>query len=170
MFSTIKFEKHNTKFYCPYVIYGDFECLTTKSKQNKGLKGSYKNTSYCLMLSFHLIKLRLHRQICWNLKQSKSGIVKKMKEVKPMEISPEQEQEFQLSTCCSICNQHFKEDNEKVRDSCHFIVKYRGAVRAKCNLDYSVRYFKIPVLFPQLEELRRTFDTKQGWWNEWAFE
>ena len=28
---TIKFKKHNNKFKCPYVIYGDFECLTTKT-------------------------------------------------------------------------------------------------------------------------------------------
>ena len=27
----IEFEKHNTKLPCPFVIYGDFECLTTNS-------------------------------------------------------------------------------------------------------------------------------------------
>ena len=47
-----------------------------------------------------------------------------------MEISPEQEQECHLSTRCSIYNQQFKEDDEKVRDNCHFTVKYRGA----CNM------------------------------------
>lgn len=54
---SIEFEKHNTKSNCPYVIYRDFECLTTKSEQNEG---SYKNTSLCLRLSIHLMKLRLH--------------------------------------------------------------------------------------------------------------
>ena len=38
------------------------------------------------------------------LSQIKHEIYEKMKEVKPMEISPEQEQEFQSSTRCSICN------------------------------------------------------------------
>ena len=31
----IEFEKHNTKLPCPFVIYGDFECLTTNSKNGK---------------------------------------------------------------------------------------------------------------------------------------
>ena len=68
-----------------------------------------------------------------------------------MEISPEQEQEFQSSTRCSICNKIFKEDDEKVRDHCHFTGKYRGAAHVKCNLDYSFRYFKIPVFFHNLK-------------------
>ena len=33
----IEFEKHDTKLPCPFVIYGDFECLTTIS--NTGIKG-----------------------------------------------------------------------------------------------------------------------------------
>ena len=45
--SYIEFDKHNTKLKCPYVIYGDFECLTTKSEQNKGLKGSYQEHKPC---------------------------------------------------------------------------------------------------------------------------
>ncbi len=35
--SYIEFDRRNTKLKCPYVIYGDFECLTTKSEQNQGL-------------------------------------------------------------------------------------------------------------------------------------
>ena len=35
------FKNHYKKLRCPYVIYGDFECLTTLS--NEGLKGTYQN-------------------------------------------------------------------------------------------------------------------------------
>ena len=35
----IEFEKQNTKLPCPFVIYGDFECLTTNS--NIEIKGTY---------------------------------------------------------------------------------------------------------------------------------
>ena len=45
-------------------------------------------------------------------------------------------------TRCSICNILFEED-ERVRDHCHFTGKYRGAAHVKCNLDYSF----IPVFF-----------------------
>ena len=36
----IEFEKHNTKLPCPFVTYGDIECLTTNS--NNGIKGTYQ--------------------------------------------------------------------------------------------------------------------------------
>ena len=41
----IEFEKHNTKLPCPFVIYGDFECLTTNS--NNGIKGTYQEHKPC---------------------------------------------------------------------------------------------------------------------------
>ena len=41
----IEFQKHNTKLPCPFVIYGDFECLTTSS--NNGIKGTYKEHKPC---------------------------------------------------------------------------------------------------------------------------
>ena len=41
----IEFEKHNTKLPCPFVIYGDFECLTTNSKN--GIKGTYQEHKPC---------------------------------------------------------------------------------------------------------------------------
>ena len=50
-----------------------------------------------------------------------------------------------------VDNKIFKEDDEKVRDHCHFTGKYRGAAHVKCNLDYSFRYFKIPVFFHNLK-------------------
>ena len=43
--SYIEFEKHNTKLPCPFVIYGDFECLTTNS--NNGIKGTYQEHKPC---------------------------------------------------------------------------------------------------------------------------
>ena len=161
--SYIEFDKHNTKLKCPYVIYGDFECLTTKSEQNKGLKGSYQEHKPCGFMLNVVSSLEktstpyLYRgEDCMDkfveaLSQIKNEIFEKMKEVKPMEISPEQEQEFQSSTRCSICNKIFKEDDEKVHDHCHFTGKYRGAAHVKCNLDYSFRYFKIPVFFHNLK-------------------
>lgn len=79
-----------------------------------------------------------------------SEITEKMSINKKMDITEEQEIEFHKSNRCSICNKLFKEDDEKVRDHCHFTGKYRGAAHVKCNLDYSFRYFKIPVFFHNL--------------------
>ena len=41
----IEFETHNTKLPCPFVIYGDFESLTTNSKN--GIKGTYQEHKPC---------------------------------------------------------------------------------------------------------------------------
>ena len=37
----IEIEKHNTKLPCPFVTYGDIECLTTNS--NNAINGTYHN-------------------------------------------------------------------------------------------------------------------------------
>ena len=41
----IEFEKRNTKLPCPFVTYGDFECLTTNSKNC--IKGTYQEHKPC---------------------------------------------------------------------------------------------------------------------------
>ena len=41
----IEFQKYNTKLECPFVIYGDFECLTVNS--NDGIKGTYQEHKPC---------------------------------------------------------------------------------------------------------------------------
>ena len=75
----------------------------------------------------------------------------KMREEKPMIITPEQEIEFRNATRCSICNKNFEEGDKRVRDHCHFTSLYRGCAHEKCNLDYCFRYYKIPVFFHNLK-------------------
>ena len=41
----IKFNKYNTKLKCPYVIYGDFECLIVNTSD--GIKGTYQEHKPC---------------------------------------------------------------------------------------------------------------------------
>ena len=41
----IEVEKHNSKLPCPFVIFGDFECLTTSS--NTGIEGTYQKPKTC---------------------------------------------------------------------------------------------------------------------------
>ena len=81
----------------------------------------------------------------------KDEILERMKENKPMIMLDEQELEFRNATRCSICNKHFKEEDKKVRDHRHFTGHYRGAAHEKCNLDYSFKFFKVPVFFHNLK-------------------
>ena len=158
----IEFEKHNTKLPCPFVIYGDFECLTTNS--NKGIKGTYQEHKPCgYMLNVvsridNTCQPYLYRgedcmkQFVEQLTAIKKDIFEKMNVNKPMdELTYEQKIEFRNATNCSICCKKLQEDDTKVRDHCHFTGKYRGAAHVKCNLDYSFKFFKIPIFFHNLK-------------------
>ena len=158
----IEFEKHNTKLPCPFVIYGDFECLTTNSKN--GIKGTYQEHKPCgYMLNVvsridNTCKPYLYRgEDCMKhfvekLTEIKQDIFAKMNVNEPMDkLTFQQKTEFKQATRCSICNKKFQPDDEKVHDHCHFTGKYRGAAHVKCNLDYSFRYFKIPIFFHNLK-------------------
>lgn len=78
-------------------------------------------------------------------------------EVKPMNITDEQEAEFQASKQCYMCKEPFYEDSEKwhkVRDHNHATGEYGGAAHAACNLNKR-RSTHIPVFFHNL----RGYDT-----------
>ena len=42
-------------------------------------------------------------------------------------MSEKEEEQFQSSNTCSICKKLIDDDDEKVRDHCHVIDKFRGA-------------------------------------------
>ena len=50
---------------------------------------------------------------------------------------------------CHICFKPFKEDNQKVRDHCHYTSRYRGPTHMKCNLQYKIPSY-IPIVFHNL--------------------
>ena len=158
----IEFQKHNTKLPCRFVIYGDFECLTTGS--NNGIKGTYQEHKPCgYMLNVvrridNTCQPYLYRgedcmkKFVEQLTEIKKDIFEKMNVNRPMdELTYEQKTEFRNATHCSICNKKFQPDDTKVQDDCHFTGKYRGSVHVKCNSDYSFRYFKIPIFFHNLK-------------------
>ena len=59
--------------------------------------------------------------------------------------------DFKTATKCFICGMDFKEGDKKCRDHCHFTGKYRGCAHDDCNLQFSMRYYKIPVFLHNLK-------------------
>ena len=49
-------------------------------------------------------------------------------------MSEEEEEEFQSSNTCWICEKLIDHDDEKVRDHCHITDKFRGAAHWGCNI------------------------------------
>ena len=74
---------------------------------------------------------------------------KKYAEPKPIEITSEEQAQYNVATSCWICGEYTSDNDKnlkKVRDHCHYTGRYRGAAHNKCNL--RLREDKtIPVLF-----------------------
>ncbi|CAB4026565.1 uncharacterized transposon-derived [Paramuricea clavata] len=72
----------------------------------------------------------------------------------PINMSPEDERDYNSSERCHLCLGLPSPDSDsiyqKVRDHCHFTGKYRGAAHSICNLRASKPNF-IPALFHNLE-------------------
>ena len=50
-------------------------------------------------------------------------------------MSAEEEERFQLSNSCWICDKLFDVGDDKVKDHCHITGKYRGAGHWSCNIN-----------------------------------
>ena len=69
-------------------------------------------------------------------------------------MSAEEEERFQLTDSCWICDKLFGVGDDNVRDHCHITGKYRGAAHWSCNIDLKLSK-KIPVIFNN----RRGYDS-----------
>ena len=57
---------------------------------------------------------------------------------------------FQNSTKCWICDNHYINGDVKVRDHCHITAKYRDSTHRDCNINVKLNH-KIPVKFHSLK-------------------
>ena len=65
---------------------------------------------------------------------------------KNLVMSEKDEQRFQSSDKCWICNKSFNVEDNKVRDHCHVPGKYRGSAHWSCNINLKLTE-KVPVIF-----------------------
>ena len=162
--TSMKIEKHFKKLKAPFVIYGDFECLTTETSE--GIKGTYQNhkpSGYMLNLVNAYsgeMKPFLYRgqdcmdKFCDTLNNIRDDVMKQMKNPKDMIMSDLDEIKHLEAKKCFLCNDNFDnrvEAKKKVADHCHFTGLYRGAAHMKCNIDYCFKKYHIPVLFHNLK-------------------
>ena len=54
---------------------------------------------------------------------------------KNLVMSAKEEERFQLSNSCWICNKLFDAVDNKVIDHCHITGKYRGSAHWSCNIN-----------------------------------
>ena len=160
------FKNHYKKLKAPFVIYADFECLTThhEKPKNKNTKTDcYQHHRPCGFMINVVNSIDgssepfLYRgEDCMDvftnkMIEVKDKIMNKMKENKPMIFNNNNQIDFNNATKCFICGKDFQQGDVKVRDHCHFTGRYRGCAHQDCNLAFSMRYYKIPVFLHNLK-------------------
>ena len=64
-------------------------------------------------------------------------------------IMSEEEEQFQSSNICWVCEKLIDNDHEKVRGHCHVTGKFRDAAHWSCNINVQL-IKKVPVIFHSL--------------------
>ena len=170
---TISFKNHTRKFKCPFVIYGDFECLTTKtgcySKPVDPTKSCTLKYQQHAPSGFKLNVVNSIREtvdtiiyrgtdcmdvFCKKIREIESDIMKTLTANNKMIMTEQDVQDFANATQCYICGGEIKPNDKKggkVRDHCHVTGKYRGCAHNVCNINYNYKNLKIPVFFHNLK-------------------
>ena len=146
----------------PFIIYADLECLLQKintcqnnpDKSYTEKKATHRPSGYSLVTCCSFDKSKNERKyyrgedcmkiFCKDLKDQAMKIINcEKKEMIP--LTNEEKESYENQKLCHICKKEFNNDN-KVRDHCHYTGKYRGAAHNKCNLRYKIPK-EIPVVF-----------------------
>ena len=121
----LKFKNYHRREKVPFIVYADFECYTIVSYTGKD-----EAQKFVEMLEKDI-------KIIANIPEKK------------MIFGKEEAERFKRETKCWICNENFDEDDDKVKDHCHFTGRYRGAAHNKCNSKFRIPNFT-PVVFHNL--------------------
>ena len=136
-----KFEDYHMKVPVPIRVYADFECINQPTK-NKDSKVLFKQIP--IAVGFYLISPFGNQYYSYLGKSCVTWFVNEMLTLEkiaseyfetniPLEMTPEEEESFQQSTICWLCENPLGEDT--VRDHNHLTGKYRGAAHNRCNLN-----------------------------------
>ena len=167
--SKVFFKNYFKMIKSPFVIYCDFESILGPIDV---VKLDEKTTSYTTGYQNHQISSYAYKVVCQLDKYTKpiklfrgenatkhflTNLLKENEEIQKiiktqfqekMKITKEQQNEFQRSTICYICNGKLSK-KDKVRDHCHVTGEYRGAAHKNCNLQLKIST-KVPVVFHNL--------------------
>ena len=165
----IEFKNYNKQIPAPFKIYADFECLL------KNVDCGVDNDcfSYTKKYQDHIPCSFAYKLVCLDSKFSKDIVVYRGKNAvskfikcifkeygycrsamkkhfnNNLAMTAEQNEEFESSSICWICEKLIGVNDNKVRDHCHVTDKYRGPAHWPCNINLKVSK-KLPVIFHNL--------------------
>ena len=166
----VHFKNNHRKMDMPFVIYADFESVmrpfhSTQSNPEKSYtekKMVHVPVSFCYYVkcSFNdkfskVVEYTAKSededvaQIFVNRVEKEVRSIYKDHPPKKMIFTKRDIAIFEKSTSCWICGEGFTDDDEKVRDHCHYTGKFRGAAHNSCNIKFRRPKFT-PVIFHNL--------------------
>ena len=171
--NTLKFNNFHKQQPVPFVIYADFEAITEKisgcrPNNNKSFTEAYqKHTDcgfgykvVCCYDDKYTQPMKIYRgeKAVYTFLEYMLDEVKYCKRIikkefnKPLNMTKENEEEFQKAEECYICNKKYTNQDIRVRDHCHITGKFRGSAHQECNLQFRLNpeKIKIPVIFHNL--------------------
>ena len=168
----LTFQNHHKQFPAPFVIYADFEALTTKiegpeldpSVSNTQRTQLHETCSYCYVVvrcdgktetpvEYRGPDAAEHFLRAIQVEERRIKNVLANPEV--MRMTPEDRRAHDTVSragVCHICEKPFVGTTDSVRDHCHITGKYRGAAHNACNLKLRLnpKTTAIPVVFHNL--------------------
>ncbi|KAK3778630.1 hypothetical protein RRG08_033410 [Elysia crispata] len=163
----LTFQNHHKQLPAPYIIYADFEALTTKVKgpELDPQKSNTRRTQHHLACSYCYVKVRCDgkteapveyrgpdaaEQFPQALQEEERGIQEVLANPQAMRMTSADWESHRTASRCHVCDKPLGGDS--VRDHCHITGKYRGAAHSACNLKLrlSPKTTTIPVVFHNL--------------------
>ena len=163
------FKNNHKQLPVPFVIYADFEALTEKihgcqPNNEKSYTEAYQkhtdcgygykvvchyDDKYCKPVQIYRGENAVYK-FMENMLEEVNWCKSKMKKEfnKPLKMTDEDEDSFQKSDKCHICNKPYKDKDIRVRDHCHITGKFRGSAHQDCNLKLQIKpeTIKIPII------------------------
>ena len=163
----LTFQNHHKQFPAPFVIYSDFEALTTKiegpeldpSQSNTQRTQHHETCSYCYMVvrcdggTKTPVECRgpnAADHFLGAVQREERLIKNRLAHPQAMQMTPEDRQTHNAATDCHVCEKPL--DGDSVRNHCPITGKYRGASHNACNLKLRLKpqTTAIPVVFHNL--------------------
>ena len=163
----LTFQNHHKQLPAPYVIYADFEALTTKvegpeldpTKSNTQKTQHHEACSYCYVVVRCDGKTEAPAEyrgpnavehFLRALQEEERGIQEVLAKPQDMRMTRADWESQRTASRCHVCDGLLKGDS--VKDHCHITGRYRGAAHSACNLKLrlSPKTTTIPVVFHNL--------------------
>ena len=163
-FGNIKFTHYEKMLKAPFVVYADFETFVKSDEYDESANTfqyqHFEASSFSYVIvnwNGEIVREKLHRgenagkKFLQSMMEEYNWVRDNLKSsYKPLNLTKNEEDIFQSSKHCHICEEELMDDQIRVRDHDHLTGAFRGAAHTWCNINY--RYTsKLPIVFHNLK-------------------